>query len=140
MGPTKIPDGSQTPWSNPSRSQAGPVDWFLHSSAGMSREVTDQNMADSPTCSHNSKPGGLTLLDISADIRVPPSQIVTKEDLHALSDDIHGAIRSEVAMLRTKIAAHGGRLQELETAMHAITERAETSNLAVSNRETCCSP
>ncbi|CAH2306707.1 Hypothetical predicted protein [Pelobates cultripes] len=74
------------------------------------------------------------LNDISADIRALASQMVTKNDLQTLSDDLHAAIRFEVAALRSEIKAHGGRLQTLEETVRETAERAGTNTTATTRQ------
>ncbi|CAH2224076.1 Hypothetical predicted protein [Pelobates cultripes] len=87
-------------------------------------------MADPPTRSHPPEAGGLTLSDISADIRAIATQMVTKTDLQVLSGNIHALIRLDVTALRTEIIAHG-RLQNLEETTQVNAERAVTTNTVV---------
>ncbi|CAH2248561.1 Hypothetical predicted protein [Pelobates cultripes] len=105
-----MPDGFQTSRSSSNSTQAGPMDGFLHSSAGMSCETAGTNMTDSPTHSQTSEAGGPSLADISADMRALAGAMVTKDDLRALSDTIHVVICTEVTALRAEITAHGVRI------------------------------
>ncbi|CAH2293435.1 Hypothetical predicted protein, partial [Pelobates cultripes] len=100
MGRTIRPEGTQTPRSVPTNSQAGPMDGYL------------QTPAAAPHY---------------ADIRALASQMVTKSDLQVLSDDLHAAIRFEVVALRSEITAQDGRLQNLEETVREATERAGTN-------------
>ncbi|CAH2307365.1 Hypothetical predicted protein [Pelobates cultripes] len=134
MGRTKRPDGSQTPRSNLTSSQAGPMDDYLQAPATASREQAGSTMADSPHHVQPPETAGPTLTDISADIRALAAQMVTKTDLQALSDDLHVAIRLEVTALRAEMTAHSGRLQTLEGNMQEAMGRTGTTTTAVTRQ------
>ncbi|CAH2285575.1 Hypothetical predicted protein [Pelobates cultripes] len=134
MGRTKRPDGSQTPRSNPTGSQAGPMDEYLQTPAAASREQAGATMADSPHHVLPPETAGPTLTDISADIRALAAQMVTKTDLQTLSDDLHAAIRLEVTALRAEMTTHNGRLQTLEGNMQETMGRTGTTTTAVTRQ------
>ncbi|CAH2307020.1 Hypothetical predicted protein [Pelobates cultripes] len=131
MGRTKRPDGSQTPRAHPSSSQTGPMDGYLAPSTAGLHEAAGANMADSPTRSLTSEQAEPSLADISADIRALAAAMVTKEDMRALSDTLHAAIRTEVTSLRAEITTQANRMQAAESTVQAMGDRLEASNTAI---------
>ncbi|CAH2293436.1 Hypothetical predicted protein [Pelobates cultripes] len=134
MGRTKRPEGPQTPRSVPTNSQVGPMDSYLQTPAAAPHEQVGPERTDSPPCARPLEPETPTLAVIRADIRALASQMVTKSDFQVLSDDLHAAIRFEVAALRSEITAQDGRLQNLEETMREATERAGTNTTATTRQ------
>ncbi|CAH2281987.1 Hypothetical predicted protein [Pelobates cultripes] len=131
MGRTKRQDGSQTPRAHPSSSQTGPIDGYVAPSTAGHREAAGANMADSPTRSLTSEQAEPSLADISADIRALAVTMVTKEDMRALSDTLHAAIRTEVTSLRAEITTQATRMQAAESTVQAMGDRLEATNTAI---------
>ncbi|CAH2222291.1 Hypothetical predicted protein, partial [Pelobates cultripes] len=88
-------------------------------------------MANGPTTSPETESQALSLSDIRADIRALTSTMVTKADLKNTSDALYEAIRAEVAMLGSDIAAQGTRIQA-----QTMTGRIEANNLAINQQGT----
>ncbi|CAH2322499.1 Hypothetical predicted protein [Pelobates cultripes] len=130
MGRTKFPDGSQTPRSNPTNSQAGPMDDYLQTLETTSRKRAGLEMVASPNHVRPPEAGSPTLSDISA----LAAQMVTKTDLQTLSDDLHTAIRLEVTALRSEITAPSGRFHIREETMQETTGRVGTTTTAVTRQ------
>ncbi|CAH2249774.1 Hypothetical predicted protein [Pelobates cultripes] len=92
------------------------MDGFLTPATSTHHEAAGATLANSPTRSLTLDDGEPTLADISADIRALAANMVTKDDLHSLSDTLHAAICTETTVLRADISAQDNRLQLLETA------------------------
>ncbi|CAH2327852.1 Hypothetical predicted protein, partial [Pelobates cultripes] len=71
------------------------MDGYLHTPAAATHEQVGPAETGSPPRAQPPEPDTPTLADISADIRALAAQMVTKNDLQALSDDLHAAIRFE---------------------------------------------
>ncbi|CAH2296305.1 Hypothetical predicted protein [Pelobates cultripes] len=111
------------------------MDGYLAPSTPGHHEAAGANMADSPTRSLTSEPAEPSLADISADIRALTAAVVTKEDMRALSDTLHAAIRTEVTSLRAEITTQANRMQAAECTVQAMGDRLEASNIAIHRQE-----
>ncbi|CAH2285058.1 Hypothetical predicted protein [Pelobates cultripes] len=107
------------------------MDRYLAPSTAGHHEAAGANMADSPTRSLSSEQAEPSLADISADIRALAAAMVTKEDMRALSDTLHAAIRTEVTSLRAELTAQATRMQVAESNVQAMGDRLEATNTAI---------
>ncbi|CAH2315100.1 Hypothetical predicted protein [Pelobates cultripes] len=110
------------------------MDGFVNPSTGPHHEAAGTNMVASPTHSLSSEAGRPSLANISADIRALTAAMVTKEDLRALSENLHSAIRAEVTEMKADITTHSGRIQVVGSSSQALTAQVEAANLAIARQ------
>ncbi|CAH2305805.1 Hypothetical predicted protein [Pelobates cultripes] len=125
MGRTKRAEHPQTPGAAPQASSSGPMDGFLQTPLGSSRDAHGSKMAPVSPASLSSDQEQPTLADIGAEIRRLASNMVTKADLQSLTSSLTASLTSAVTALRTDMEAQGSRIQALET--QAQTMRRQTS-------------
>ncbi|CAH2319589.1 Hypothetical predicted protein [Pelobates cultripes] len=115
MGRTKRQETQHTPRAAPPAPPSGPMDGFLQTPLGPSREAHGSKMAPVSPASSCSEPDQPTLADIGAEIRRLAANMVTKADLHSLTATLTTSLTSAVSALRTDMEAQDGRIQMLET-------------------------
>ncbi|CAH2299329.1 Hypothetical predicted protein [Pelobates cultripes] len=71
---------------------------------------------------------------IEGTLRELTTAIATKADLQAITATIQETLRTEVAGLRTELAAHAGRIAALEEADTALTARVASTDIAVARQ------
>ncbi|CAH2300793.1 Hypothetical predicted protein [Pelobates cultripes] len=134
MGRTRKPESQQTPRAAPPATPSGPMDGFLQTPPGQSREAHSSKMAPVSPASSCSEPEQPTLADIGAEIRRLAANMVTKSDLQSLTTTLTASLTSAVTALRTDMEAQDGRIQALETQAQAAQRQASAADTALTRQ------
>ncbi|CAH2222452.1 Hypothetical predicted protein [Pelobates cultripes] len=134
MGRTKKQETQHTPRAAPPATPSGPMDGFLQTPLGSSREAHGSKMAPVSPASSCSEPDQPTLADIGAEIRRLAANMVTKSDLQSLTATLTTSLTSAVTALRTDMEAQGGRIQALETQALESQHQATAADTALTRQ------
>ncbi|CAH2225159.1 Hypothetical predicted protein [Pelobates cultripes] len=128
MGRTRRPENKQIHRAAPPAPSSGPMDRFLQTPLGPSREAP---LSPASSCSEQEQP---TLADIGAEIRRLAANMVTKSDLQSMTATLTASLTSADTALRTDIEAQDGCIQALETQAHATQHQASATDTALTRQ------
>ncbi|CAH2282855.1 Hypothetical predicted protein [Pelobates cultripes] len=134
MGRTRRPENQQTPRAVPPAPSLGPMDRFLQTPLGPSREAHGSKMAPVSPASSYSEQEHPTLADIGAEIRRLAANMVTKFDLQSLTATLTASLTSAITTLRMDIEAQNRCIQALEPQAQATQHQASAADTALTRQ------